>query len=58
VRRWFDKSWVKGISLTDEMPAILSDLSTVEVCRIDGVAVKCIDTIRNTNCEGSILSRN
>ena len=58
MRRWFGKSWVKVCSLTVELPEILSDLSMVEVAGIGGVAVKCIDTTRNTNCEGRLLSHN
>ena len=49
---------VKSLSLTEELPLILVGLSTVKVGGIDGVAVKCIDTIRNTDCEGSLLGRN
>ncbi len=46
---------VKADSSTVEMPLILGVLSTVEVGGINGVAVKCIDTIKNTDCEGSLL---
>ncbi len=46
---------VKADSPTVEMPLILGVLSTVEVGGINGVAVKCIDTIKNTDCEGSLL---
>ena len=49
---------VKAHSLTVELPLILEVLSTVEVSGIYGVAVKCIDTIKNTDCEGSILDHN
>ena len=48
---------VKACSLTVELPLILIVLSMVEVGRIYGVAVKCIDTIRNTDSEGSLLGR-
>ena len=48
---------VKAHSSTVELPLILIFLSTVEVSGIYGVAVKCIDTIRNTDCEGSLLGR-
>ena len=41
-----------------ELPWILEILNLVEVGGIDGVAVKCIDTIRNTDCEGSLLDLN
>ena len=42
-------------SLTVEVQLILEDLSTDEVGGIDGVAVKCIDIVKNSNCEGSLL---
>ncbi len=49
---------VKASSLTGEMPLILEDLSTDEVGGIDSVAVKCIDIVKNTDCEGSLLDCN
>ncbi len=49
---------VKSYSLTIELPLILVDLSTDEVGGIYGVAVKCIDTIKNTDSEGSLLDCN
>ena len=49
---------VKAYSLTVELPLILKILSIVEVDRIYNVAVKCIDIIKNTNCEGSSLNYN
>ena len=49
---------VKSNSSTVDVPMILIGLSTDEVGGIDSVAVKCIDTIRNTDCEGSLLGRN
>ena len=49
---------VKCNSLTVELPLILVGLSTVGAGRIDGVAVKCIDIIKNTNSVGSLLSGN
>ena len=49
---------VKACSLTVELPLILEALSIVEVGGIYGVAVKCIDTIKNTDSEGSLLDRN
>ena len=49
---------VKSYSSTVELPLILVDLSTDEVGGIYGVAVKCIDTIKNTYSEGSLLDRN
>ncbi len=49
---------VKASSLTGELPLILGDLSTDEVGGIDSVAVKCIDIVKNTDCEGSLLDCN
>ena len=49
---------VKGISLTDDVPLKLIGLSTDEVGGIYGVAVKCIDTIKNTDREVSLLGCN
>ncbi len=57
MRRWAIKSVVKACSSTVEPPLILIVLSMVEVSGIYGVAVKCIDTIRNTDSEGSLLGR-
>ncbi len=45
-------------SSTVGMALILHSLSKVEVGGIDGVAVKCIDIIKNIDCEGSLLSFN
>ena len=58
MRRRLNKSVVKAGSLTIEMPLILLGLSTVEVGGIDSVAVKCLDIVKNTNCEGSLLKCN
>ena len=44
---------VKYLSLTERVPLILQGLSTDEVGGIDGVAVKCLDIVKNTYCEGS-----
>ena len=49
---------VKAYSSTVELPLILIFLSVVEVSGICHVAVKCIDIIRNTNSEGSLLDHN
>ena len=49
---------VKACSLTVELPLILEALSILEVGGIYGVAVKCIDTIKNTDSEGSLLDCN
>ncbi len=37
---------------------ILLILSVLEADRMGGVAVKCIDTIQNTDCEGILLHYN
>ncbi len=55
MRRRIVKSVVKVYGSTVEVPLILAVLSTVEVGGIYGVAVKCIDTIKNTYSEGSLL---
>ena len=49
---------VKGISSTVERAIDTVGLSTDEVGGIYGVAVKCIDTIKNTDSEGSLLGCN
>ncbi len=49
---------VKVCGSTAGVPLKLVILSIVEVCGIYGVAVKCIDTIKNTDSEGSILTGN
>ena len=49
---------VKYGSSTVEVPLILVDLSTDEVGGIDGVAVKCLDIVKNTDSEGSQLGVN
>ncbi len=49
---------VKFYSLTVGLPLKLKSLSIVEAGGIYGVAVKCIDTIKNTDSEGSLLSDN
>ncbi len=49
---------VKAYRLTVELPWILPVLSAVEVSGIHGVAVKCIDTMRNTDREANSLDRN
>ena len=58
MRRRLNKSVVKASSLTGELPLILLGLSILEVGGIDSVAVKCIDIVKNTNCEGSLLNYN
>ena len=49
---------VKYGSSTVEVPLILRGLSTDEVGGIDGVAVKCLDIVKNTYSEGSLLGCN
>ncbi len=49
---------VKYVSLTERVPLILQNLSTDEVGGIDGVAVKCLDIVKNTYSEGSLLGCN
>ena len=49
---------VKYGSLTVRVPLILRGLSTDEVGGIDGVAVKCLDIVKNTYSEGSLLGCN
>ena len=49
---------VKYGSSTVEVPLILRGLSVDEVGGIDGVAVKCLDIVKNTDSEGSLPSNN
>jgi hypothetical protein len=58
VRRWLGKSAVKDGRSTIAVPLILPSLSKDEVGGTDSVAVKCIDIIQNTDCEGSLLDFN
>ncbi len=58
MRRRSYKSVVKYGSLTVDVQLILQDLSTDEVGGIDGVAVKCLDIVKNTDSEGSLLDCN
>ena len=58
MRRWPLKSVVKFCSSTVGLPLILGGLSIVEAGGIYGVAVKCIDTIKNTDSVGSLLNDN
>ncbi len=58
MRRRSYKSVVKYGSLTVEVQLILQDLSTDEVGGIDGVAVKCLGIVKNTDSEGSLLDCN
>ncbi len=45
---------LKAHGSTVEPALILEDLSAEEAGGIYGVAVKCIDTIKNTDSEGSL----
>ena len=45
-------------SLTVEVQLILQGLSTDEVGGMDGVAVKCLEIVQNTDSEGSLLRSN
>lgn len=58
MRRRPVKSVVKSNSSTVDVPMILTGLSTDEVGGIDSVAVKCIDIVKNTDSEGSLLACN
>ena len=49
---------LKYSSLTGGVALILADLSTDEVGGMDGVAVKCLDIVQNTDSEGSLLRSN
>ena len=57
-RRWVVKSVVKVCGSTVKLQLILAVLSTVEVGGIRGVAVKCLDITKNSDCEGSLLTCN
>ncbi len=49
---------VKYLSSTERVPLILQDSSEFEVGGIDGVAVKCLDIVKNTDSEDSLPSFN
>jgi hypothetical protein len=55
VRRWFEKSWLKGYGSTVVLVRILSDLRIGRGAGTAGVAVKCIDIGWNTKGEGRHL---
>ncbi len=57
-RRRVVKSVVKVCGSTVKLQLILASLSTVEVGGIRGVAVKCLDITKNSDCEGSLLDCN
>ena len=52
------KSVVKVCGSTVKLQLKLVFLSAVEVDGIRGVAVKCLDITKNSDCEGSSLERN
>ena len=52
------KSVVKVCGATVKLQLILDVLSSVEAGGIRGVAVKCLDITKNSDCEGSLLSCN
>ena len=58
MRRRPVKSAVKVSGSTIELPLILVGLSAGGVHGICGVAVKCIDTTRNTDSVGIVLTGN
>jgi hypothetical protein len=49
---------VKSCSSTAELPPILLVLSSEEGDGIHGVAVKCVEIMKNTGSEGGHLVRN
>ncbi len=57
-RRWTYKSVVKVCGSTVKLQLILYVLSVQEVGGIRGVAVKCLDITKNSDCEGSSLEYN
>ena len=58
MRRRPIKSVLKYPGLTGRVGLILQDLSGVEVGGIDGVAVKCLDIVKNTDSVDSLLVSN
>ena len=52
------KSAVKCRRLTSDLQLKLDILSVQEGSGIRGVAVKCIDITKNSDCEGSFLGYN
>ena len=52
------KSAVKWCGSTVALQLKLDGLSAVEAGGIRGVAVKCLDITKNSDCEGSSLERN
>ena len=58
MRRRPIKSVLKYPGLTGRVGLILMGLSRVEVGGIDGVAVKCLDIVKNTDSVDSLLDSN
>ena len=58
MRRREDKLVVKALGSTEELQPKLSFLSAGEESGIPSVAVKCVDSRRNTSGEGDFLDRN
>ena len=56
VRRRADKSEVKALSSTKQLPLKLSVLNDCEVVGMCSVAVKCLDITQNTDSEGILLT--
>ncbi len=52
------KSVVQDCGLTVKLHLILGVLSVAEVGGIRGVAVKCLEITKNSDCEGSLLDCN
>ncbi len=52
------KAVVKVWGSTVKLQLRRASLSTVEVGGIRGVAVKCLDITKNSDCEGSLLDCN
>ncbi len=56
MRRWLIKHAENVWGSTIRLPMRLVDLSRVEIGRMRGVAVKCIDITQNSEYEGSLLN--
>ena len=52
------KSVVKVCGSTVKLQLILAALSVFKADGIRGVAVKCLDITKNSDCEGSLLGYN
>ena len=51
-------SRVKSLGSTEEVRGKLAGLNAGEDDGIHGVAVKCVDIMKNTSCEGGHLAHN